>query len=54
LRTIVGTDFENILQNEFKSEIAILHLIDRRHIVKMMDLHNKIRDICNRLYDIKI
>jgi glycosyltransferase involved in cell wall biosynthesis len=54
LRTIIGNDFENILQNEFKSEIAILHLIDRRHIVKMMDVHNKIRDICNRLYDIKI
>ena len=54
LRTIIGTDFENILQSEFKSEIAILHLIDRRYIVKMMDLHNRIRDVCNSLYDIKI
>jgi hypothetical protein len=54
LRTLIGTDFENILQAEFKSEIAILHLIDRRHIVKILDAHNKLRDLCNQLYDIKI
>jgi len=54
LRTLIGQNFENILQAEFKSEIAILHLIDRTHIVKMLGIHNKLRDICNELYDIKI
>ena len=54
LRTLIGTNFENILHAEFKSEIAILHLIDRVHIVKILDLHNRIREICNRLYHIKI
>jgi len=54
LRTIIGSDFENILHLEFKSEIAILHLIDRTHIVRMMDLHNSLREICNELYDVKI
>jgi hypothetical protein len=54
LRTIIGCDFENILHLEFKSEIAILHLIDRTHIVRMMDLHNSLKDVCNELYDMKI
>jgi hypothetical protein len=54
LRTLIGQNFENILQAEFKSEIAILHLIDRTHIVKMLDAHNRLRNICNELYDIKI
>lgn len=54
LRTLIGQDFENILQNEFKSEVAVLHLIDRIHIVKLLDLHNRLRSICNELYDIKI
>jgi hypothetical protein len=54
LRTLIGQNFENILQAEFKSEIAILHLIDRTHIVKMLEVHNKLRDLCNELYDIKI
>lgn len=54
LRTLIGQDFENILQNEFKSEVAILHLVDRIHIVKLLDLHNRLRDICKELYDVKI
>jgi len=54
LRTLIGQDFEKILQNEFKGEVAVLHLIDRMHIVKLLDLHTRLRTICNQLYDIKI
>jgi hypothetical protein len=54
LRTLVGTTFDNILHAEFKSEIEILHLIDRVHIIKILNLHNRIREICNLLYHVKI
>jgi hypothetical protein len=54
LRTLIGQSFEEILKNEFKSEIAVLHLIDKQHLAKIKGLHIHLREICNRIYDIKI
>ena len=54
LRTIVGNDLQMILKNEFKSEVQILHLVDQQHVFQIMDYHNRLREICNELYDIKI
>jgi len=54
LRTLVGSDFESILHNEFKSEVAVLPLIDPVYVDQIWNLHNHIRSLCRELYDIKI
>jgi len=54
LRTIVGNDFETILKNEFKSEIQLLHLIDPKHLARLLDYHQQLRALCNEIYDVKV
>jgi hypothetical protein len=54
LRTLIGSNFENILQNEFKSEVNVLHLIDGRFMSQLLSYHNHLRDVCNKVYMIKI
>jgi len=54
LRAIIGNDFETVLQKEFKEEVCILHMIDRTHIVKLLDFYNRLHDICNAIYYIKV
>jgi hypothetical protein len=54
LRTIVGNDFETILKSEFKNEIQVLHLINPKHLTRLLDYHQQLRALCNDIYDIKV
>lgn len=54
LFTIVGQDFDFILQAEFKSEYCIRDLVRPEHIEKMQHLHTHLKEICDRLYAIKL
>jgi len=54
LRTIVGSSFDEILRNEFKSEYVILDSIRREHIQKIREYHENLKDVCNQIFDIKI
>lgn len=54
LRTLVGCDLETILKTEFKNNYAILDYVDQKHIRKIIDLHNRVRSICDIIYDHKL
>jgi glycosyltransferase involved in cell wall biosynthesis len=54
VRTIIGNSFDEILQNEFKSEYLVLPMIDTKHILEIHDYHTRLRDVANQLYFIKI
>ena len=54
LRTIVGSEFNTILKNEFLSEYPLLGSIKRKHIHTMFYHHWHLQQIVNSIYDIKI
>jgi hypothetical protein len=54
LRTLVGNDFDLILQHEFKADYPYLHYIDNNHIDKIKEYHQYIRSTCDELYDNKL
>jgi 1-acyl-sn-glycerol-3-phosphate acyltransferase len=54
VRTIIGNSFDEILQNEFKSEYLVLPMIDTKHILEIHEYHSRLREVANQLYFIKI
>jgi hypothetical protein len=54
LYSVVGLDFDGILQREFKSEYAILPEINQDPIQQMRTLHEHLRNVCNLIFDIKV
>jgi hypothetical protein len=54
LYSIVGSSFDDVLRQEFKTEYGILSMINQEHIEKMRTLHTSLRAIANELYDIKL
>lgn len=54
LYSIVGSNFDDILKLEFKTEYGILSMIDEEHINKMRTLHEYLREIANQIYDVKL
>ena len=54
LRTLVGMDFESILRNEFLDEYVIWDLVDKKHRERITSYHERLRDICNMIYDVKL
>jgi len=54
LRTIVGMDFDNILKHEFMIEYNVLNMVKRKHMQKIFDFHNRLREITNLVFDIKL
>jgi hypothetical protein len=54
LYSVVGMDFDGILQKEFKSEYPIISEINQGPIQEMRTLHEKLRNVCNLMFDIKI
>lgn len=54
LRTIVGSDFNTIMQNEFLSEYPLLNMIKKDHIETMWLFHSRLKTVANEIYDIKV
>jgi hypothetical protein len=54
LRTIVGMDFDNILKHEFMIEYNVLKLVKKEHMQKIFDFHNRLRQIANLVFDVKL
>jgi glycosyltransferase involved in cell wall biosynthesis len=54
LRTIVGSDFNTIMQNEFLSEYPLLNIIKKEHIETMWLFHSRLKTVANEIYDIKV
>jgi len=54
LRTIVGSTFDFILQNELLANYAILESIDKSNIDALKTFHEQLLEICKELYEIPI
>jgi hypothetical protein len=54
LRTIVGCNIEYILQAEFRNDYELLKYVDDCHIEKIRNKYEYWREVCGKLYDIKI
>lgn len=53
LKSLIGMDIHRILQTEFLANFSLLNFVDREHTDNLFNLHQKIRNLCNELYDIK-
>ena len=54
LRTLVGCDMQYILQAEFRSDYDLIPYVDECHSNKMHGLHEYLRSVCKKLYDIPL
>ena len=54
LRTIVGFKLDAILQLEFRDNYKIIDYVDQTHIKRITDLYNKVRLVCDSIYDNKL
>jgi hypothetical protein len=54
LYSVVGLDFDGILQREFKTEYPIVSEIHQDPIQQMRTLHENLRNVCNLIFDIKV
>lgn len=52
LRTLVGCDLNYILRAEFMSNYSLIEFVDSCHVEKIAEYHNRLRSVCNELYDI--
>ena len=52
LRTLVGSDLDTILRTEFQNNYFILDYVDQKHIMRMTDLHNRVKRVCADIYDL--
>jgi len=54
LRTLVGCDLDYILRAEFMSNYSLNEFVDPCHIEKIRNYHERLRTICNEIYDLQI
>jgi hypothetical protein len=54
LRSLVGCDLQYILQQEFRANTPLLPYVDDCHIEKIRNLYERVRMVCNLVYDIPI
>lgn len=54
LRTLVGCEMQYILQAEFRSDYDLIPYVDECHSNKMRELHDYLRTVCAKLYDVPI
>jgi len=54
LRTLVGTRFDIILQNELLANYSILEFINKENIDKIKEIHKELLKVCSELYEIPI
>ena len=52
LRTLVGCDLDTILRAEFKNNYFILDYVDQKHIGRITELHNRVKQVCAEIYDL--
>ena len=52
LRTLVGCDLDTILRAEFKNNYFILDYVDQKHIMRITELHNRVKGVCIEIYDL--
>lgn len=52
LRTVVGCSFDYILQKEFLADYPYLEYVDAVHVDTLRQYHERVRDICIRLYQV--
>jgi len=52
LRTLVGVDLDNILRTEFQNNYFILDYVDQKHILQITELHNRVKGVCAKIYDL--
>jgi len=51
LRTLVGASFDEILTTEFKENVSML---DDDHRAQIREYHERVRKVCNEIYDVPI
>ena len=54
LRTIVGSDFDTIMRNEFLSEYPLLNVVKKEHIERMWLFHSRLKTVANEIYHVKV
>lgn len=54
LRALVGCEFDYILRNEFLANYPLMEFVDACHVEGLRAYYDRLRDICNIIYDIKI
>jgi len=54
LRAVVGIQFDDIMQKEFKADYGLLPYVDQTPLIEILKYWQRLRNICNELYDIKI
>jgi hypothetical protein len=54
LRTIVGSNLEFILEQEFRANVPLLPYVDDTHYTKIKELHERVKMACNFIYDIPV
>jgi hypothetical protein len=52
LRTLVGCDLDAILRVEFQNNYAILDYVDQKHIGRITELHERVKGVCEEMYDL--
>jgi hypothetical protein len=54
LRTIVGCDLDYILRAEFRGDYDLLPYVDDCHVNKMREMHEYLKMVCGKLFDIPL
>jgi glycosyltransferase involved in cell wall biosynthesis len=54
LRTLVGCELPYILEQEFRANAPLLQYVDESHFQKIKELHERVRTVCNLIYDIPL
>jgi len=54
LRTIVGCDLDYILRAEFRTDYDLLPYVDGCHLTRIRELHEYLKMICGKLFDIPL
>jgi hypothetical protein len=54
LRSLIGSNIDEIFKSEFLANYSLLSYIDKDHIIKINDQHSLVRKVCDELYDIKL
>jgi sulfur relay (sulfurtransferase) DsrF/TusC family protein len=54
LRTVAGNKFDEILQFEFMADCPLLEYVDESHVAKMRSLYDRLRTMCDAVYDEKL
>ena len=54
LKTVVGMNFDEILRTEFLADYPLLKYVDSCHTENLRIFHERLREICNSIYDEKI